>query len=489
MAFKKVKLKKIEDLTSLSNDNSTLSFEEKDEFLNGFSLENENAALDPKVLSYISTLSDDYILYPHAIESLKAQFKMHVKRNIIPELEGKQLIEVLNKIHKELIGQKTPYTNGRSIYELIAQKVKQMAPEAYKWYFIARSESSQNAGDMKLWVRNAIDVLDSSLQKLQSNLLDKSEETVKTIFPANANSQLYQPSSFGHHLMAFVEMLGRDRSRFKDTRDRLNKSPFGSGEIVGNSFNINRDMVAKALSFDESASNSVDAICSKDFLIEFAASIANTFTTISRLAGEMISWHSTRNRFINFDSSIVLYSSVLPYKRDQLSLESTRAKASKAFGSLMTLLSMCKDLPLEYSEDYKQMMEPTFAAFKDLNESLEIMAMMVSNFTINRKIMKEASCKHFSTAQDLVDWIVQKSQITPDEASKRAKNIINYAIEKDKKLSLLELDEIRKFEPLADDDIYSVLIPSRAIISRRSGNGSNHVQIKKSIRAAKRMYL
>ncbi|MDF3047987.1 MAG: argininosuccinate lyase [Candidatus Midichloriaceae bacterium] len=489
MAFKKVKLKKIEDLTALSNDNSTLSFKEKDEFLNGFSPENENAALDPKVFSYISTLGEDHVLFPHAIESLKAQFKMHIKRNIIPELEGKQLIEALNKINKELIGQKTLNASNVSIYEFIAQKVKQMAPEAYKWYFIARSESAQTAGDVRLWVRNAVDVLDSSLQKLQSTLLDKSEETVKTIFPANANSQLYQPTSFGHHLLAFVEMFGRDRARFKDARDRINKSPFGSGEIVGNSFNINRDMVAKSLSFDSSMSNSVDAICSKDFLIEFVSSIATAFTTISRLAGEMISWHSTRNRFINFDSSIVVHSSVLPYKRDQLALESMRAKASKSFGSLMSLLSIVKDLPLEYSEDYKQMMEPAFSTFKDFNDSLEVMAMMVSNFTINRKIMKEASCKHFSTAQDLVDWIVQKSQITPDEASKRARDIINYAIEKDKKLSLLEIDEIRKFEPLADDDIYSVLIPSRAIISRRSGNGSNHVQIKKSIRAAKRAYL
>ncbi len=486
MALKKIKLPESTDVKALSNDNTTL-----DGNLESFSkaIWGENQNSNPIVADFLSTIDGDYKLYPHTIESLKAQFKMHIKREVIPEYEGKQLIDALDKVHRELAESKLDVKSFHSIYELIADRISEIAPEAYRWYSVARSQSSQTAGDLKLWVRNAIDILDSSLQQLQSKLINRSEDTVKTIFPANSNSQLYQPTSFGHHLLAYVEMFGRDRARFKDARTRLNESPYASGEIVGNSFNLNREMVARILSFDRAMQNSVDAVSSRDFIIEFLSATSNSFVNLSRLAGEMISWHSSRNNYINFDSSLVEQSLILPYKRDQLALESIRSKASKSIGSLMSVLSMSKDLPLEHSRDYEEMLEVALTSFADLSGSLNTMALMVSSFTLNRKTMKEAASKNFSTAQDLVDWIVQKSNVNLIEAQTRARNIIDYAIEKGKKLSLLELAELKKFEPAADEDIYSVLIPSRAIIARRSGNGSNPVQIRKSIRAARRKYL
>lgn len=487
MVFKKVKLKKLADVNTLSNDNSTLAIKSGENLPQA--VWSQNSTLNATVADYVSTIGNDYQLYPYAIDSLRAQFKMHIKREIIPEYEGKQLVEALTKLEKELADTKSFSNYSGSIYDLIEGRIAEIAPKAYEWYSVARSQTAQNAGDMRLWVRGAVDVLDLSLQKLQSNLIEKSEDTVKTIFPANSSSQLYQPSSFGHHLLAFIEMFGRDRDRLKDARERLNESPFGSGEIVGNSFNLNREMVARTLSFDRAMQNSIDAICSRDFVVEFLSVIANSFVNVSRLAGEMISWHSSRNNYIKFDSSLVIQSSILPYKRDQVALEAVRAKASKAMGALMTVLSMSKDLPLEASADYKEMMDVTFNAFKDLRSSISVLSLMVSSLTLNRKAMKEAACKNFSTAQDLADWIVQKSKVSIGEAKARTRNIIDYAIEKDKKLSLLELDEIKKFEPQADEDIYSVLIPSRAIISRRSGNGSNPVQIRKALRAAKRKYL
>lgn len=487
MVFKKAKLKKITDLNALSNDNATQAFKNKESLPQA--VWNENNALSPVVAEYTTTISSDYQLYPYAIDSLKAQFKMHIKREIIPEYEGKQLVDALTKVEKELADIKSLNSYTGSIYDLIEERIAEIAPEAYEWYSVARSQSAQNAGDIRLWMRGAIDVLDASMQKLQSNLIEKAEDTVKTIFPANSNSQLYQPTSFGHHLLAFIEMFGRDRDRLKNARERLNESPFGSGEIVGNSFNLNREMVARTLSFSGAMQNSVDAVCSRDFAIEFLSVIANSFVNISRLAGEMISWHNSRNNYIKFDSSLVMQSSVLPYKRDQFALEAMRAKASKSMGALMTLLSISKDLPLENSADYKEMTDVVMGAFKDLKGSISVLSMMISNFTLNRKAMKEAACKNFSTAQDLVDWIVQNSKVSIGEARSKARSIIDYAIEKDKKLSLLELSELKQFVPQADDDIYSVLIPSRAIISRRSGNGSNPVQIRKALRAAKRKYL
>ena len=449
---------------------------------------NDNNNLNPNVTEFLSTIETDYQLYPHIIESLKAQFKMHIKRHVIPEHEGKQLTEALDKIQKELTDNKSSHKDVSSIYLMIENRISEIAPEAYLWFSAARSHSSQVVGDLKIWTRNAIDIIDSSLQTLQAKLIDRAEDTVKTIFSANSHGQLSQPSSFGHHLLAYVEMFGRDRLRLKDARSRMNESPYASGEIVGSSFNLNREMVARILSFDRASLNSVDAVCSTDFVIEFIACVSNCFVNISRLASEMILWHSTNNNYINFSSAFVDQSSVLPYRRDQISLESIRAKAGKTMGYLASALAMSKDLPLEPTRDIFEMFDITIDSFKNLNSSTQILALMVSNFTLNRKIMKEAASKNFSTAQDLVDWIMQKTNVNSVEAKNKARKIIEYAIEKGKKLSLLELDEIKKIEPLADEEIYSVLIPSRALIARRSGNGSNPVQVRKAIRSLKRRY-
>jgi argininosuccinate lyase len=486
MKTKKAELGK-NDMSDLSNDNTIII----DKGIETFSkpVWGENNNINPIISEFLTTIDDDYKLYPHIIDSLKAQFKMHIKRNIIPEYEGKQLVDALDKVQKELVGDELNPKSAASIYDLIASRISDIAPEAYRWYSVARAQSCQTVGDLKIWVRNAIDILDVSFQRLQSRLIDRAEDTVKTIFPATSNSMLYQPTSLGHHLLAYVEMFGRDRSRLKGARIRLNESPFASGELVGSSFNVNREMVARLLSFDRAMQNSVDAVSSRDFIIEFLSIISNSFVNISRLADEMISWHSSSNNYISFDSTVVEQSSILPYKRDQLALEAIRSKATKSFGALMSVLSMCKGLSLENSRDYEEMIEPVFNSFRDLSGSIGSLELIVGNFAVNRKVMKEAASKDFSTAQDLVDWIVQKSKVNLVEAQSRARNIIDYAIEKGKKLSLLEISEIQQFEPSADDDIYSVLIPSRAIIARRSGNGSNPVQIRKSIRAAKRKYL
>ncbi len=487
MSLKKLKSKNIDKTNALSNDNSNKITKGSEVFAQiDWSIKTN---LAKEVSDYISTIATDYQLYPYAIISLKAQFKMHIKREVIPEYEGKQLIDALTKVEKEFSDIKSFSDQTGSIYELIEARVAKIAPEAYEWYSVARSQTVQSAGDLRLWIRDSIDVLDLSLQDLQSNLIARAEGSVKTIFPANSNSQLFQPSSFGHHLLAFIEMFGRDRNRLKHARERVNESPFGSGEIVGNSFNINREMVARALSFDRSMHNSIDAVCSSDFVIEFLSVISNSFVNISRLAGEMISWHSSKNNYIKFNSNLVVQSAVLPYKRDQVALEAMRSKSSKAISSLMAALSIYKDLPLESSADYKEIVEIVFNAFNDLKNSISILSTMVPSFILNRKVIKEAACRDFSTAQDLVDWIVQKSKISINEARARVRSIIEYAVENDKKLSLLELHELKKFEPAADEDIYSVLIPSRAIISRRSGNGSNPVQIRKALRSARRRYL
>jgi argininosuccinate lyase len=289
--------------------------------------------------------------------------------------------------------------------------------------------------------------------------------------------------------MAYVEMFARDRSRVKDGRKRMNESPFASGELVGNAFNLSREMVGRILGFDKACSNSIDAINDRDYVFDFLAFVSSCAVHLSRLAEELIYWHNTNNNYIAFSNAFVSQSQVLPYRRDPEVLGGIRGKAAKAIGSLTSSLSAIKNLKLAYANDYNELCEPVIDSYDSLLNSLNAMAALIADFTINRKQMKEAASSNFSTAIDLVDWLIQNAGLTPNKAQDKSRQIIEYAINKGKKLSLLEIEELKAIEPKITDDVYSVLIPSRAMISRRSGNGSNPVQIRKAIRAARRNYL
>lgn len=436
-----------------------------------------------------STLSYDKRYYSVAIESIKAQMRMHIKRGVLPEAEGRAIIEVLDKFKKEIADGKFTFDEGKDIYECIYNKLKKTNDKASQWVNVARSNSNQVAGDIKLWIRDAYDTLDSSIQNLQAALIDKAEENVKTLFPGESNNQLTQPISFGHFLMAFVEMFGRDRSRIRDGRKRMNESPFVSGEMAGSSFNVSREMVARSLGFDKACSNSIDAIASRDFVVEFLSFAAISSTHLSRLAEEMLRCHNSQNNYISFSNEFVNQSQLIPYKRDPEAIEMIRGKAGKIYGALVCVLSILKAMPMQFSSELKDISESVFESYDTLLNAINTMAALVADFKINRKQMKEAASHSYSTAVDLVDWLIQNIGYTPDKAQEKSRQIIEYAINKGKKLSLLDIKELKAIEPNIVDHVYSVLIPSRALISRRSGNGSNPVQIRKAIRAARRNYL
>jgi argininosuccinate lyase len=437
-----------------------------------------------------SSLFYDKRFYSVTIESLKAQTKMHIKRQIVPEAHGKSLIELLDKLKKEITDGKFIFDeNAKNIYEVIYNYVKTTNPKLAEWLTVARSETYQVSGDLRLWIRDAVDTLDTALQNLQAALVDKAEENVKTIFPGNSHNQLTQPISFGQHLMAYVNAFGRDRMRIGDSRRRLNESPYASGEIAGNSFNASREMVARALGFDKACTNAIDAISSRDFVIEYESFCSICSLNLSRLAQEMIEWHGSQLNYIGFSNDFVNQSQVIPYRRDPEALEIIRGKTAKMFGNLFNVLTLLKGLPLEFSSDLKELAEPVFDSYDTLLSCINSMSAIITDLKVNRKKMKEAAIHSFSTAIDLVDWLIQDVELTPEKALDTSRKIIEYAIEKGKKLSLLEIDELQKIEPKITDEVYSVLIPSRAIIKRRSGNGSNPVQIRKAIRAARRNYL
>jgi argininosuccinate lyase len=481
MALKKVQLK--QDIGTIEPKN--LVNEEKLALASW--AENEN--FNPTIESYTSTLADDYVLYPHVVDSLKAQFKMHIKRSIIPLEDGKQLIDALDKVQKELLGRKLNVGDYNSIYSLISARVSEIAPEAYQWYEVGRGAYGQVAGDLRLWTRDSIDVLEASIKDLQARLIEQCEGTVKTIYPAHSHSQLLQPSSLGHQLFAYVELLGRDRERLRDARVRVNAASYVSGDMLGTSLEVSREMVAKALDFDGVMVNAVDAVCSRDFAVEFMSAVSGAFLSLSQLAEQMITWHSSSCNYIKFASGLTEQDQVMPYKRNQIALEMMRAKSSKVVGNMMSVYTMMQSLPMQPSADLSCLLRPMREAADELKEALHTMSVLISGMSFNRKVMKEAASKNFSTAKDLVVWVMRKTGCTMSDANVKVRKIIDYAIEKGSKLSLLELGELQKFEPMIDEDIYSVLIPSRAMISRRSGGGSNPVQIRKALRHARRKYL
>lgn len=436
------------------------------------------------------SLPQDLRLYPSALNSLRAQIRMGVKRNIIPETEGKSIISSLDKVKKEFLEGKLPANDSAlNTYDLIKARVVALSGKAAEWIEITSSEGSQVAGDTKLMIRDAYDAIEPAIQNLQAALIDKAEENVKAIFPGTTHSQLTQPISFGHFLMSFVEMFGRDRARIKDARKRMNESPFASGTIAGNSFNMNREMISRALEFDKACANSVDAMNSYDDAIEFATAASTCAVNISRLAQEMINWHSSRNCYISFSNDFVAQSEVLPYKRDPRALELIRSKAAKLIGLAASIQTLLAGSTMEFKADYTSISLSVIEIFDELLNAVHALSALVANFTINRKAMKEAASRNFSTAEDLVNWLINNASCSPKEAQNTSKKIIEFAINKNKKLSLLEIAELCKFNSKITDEIYSALIPSRAMISRRSGNGSNPVQIRKAIRAARRNFL
>lgn len=438
----------------------------------------------------LSTLQMDKRLYAIAIESSKAQIRMHIKREIISEAEGRKLIKCLDQIKKEVSEGKYTFDNTQTdIYDCIEKRVGEIAGAEVDSLYIARSKNDQIAGDLKIWIRDAFDSLDGAMQNLQAALIDKAEENVKTMMPGYNHMQVEQPISLGHQLMAYAEMVGRDRSRIKDARARANTSPFGANSLAGSAFHISREMVSRLMGFDKAMTNSIDAVADRDFVVEFASVASIAAMHLSRIAEDLLFWHNPNNNFISFSDAFVVQSFLSPYKRDAKVVELVRAKSGKVYGALINLLTILKGLPVSFSQDLQESIEPAFDAYDTLLNNINIVSALIADFIVNRKQMKEAAQYGFSVANDVFNWLIINTGVSAKKAFSVTQQIINLAVKNDTKLSLIELTDLQKIEPKITDDIYSVLICSRAVISRRSPGGTNPVQIRKAIRSARRKYL
>ena len=345
------------------------------------------------------------------------------------------------------------------------------------------------ATDFRLWVRGAIDGIDESTKDLQGALLAQAEAEADTILPGYTHLQAAQPVTFGHHLLAYVEMLGRDRGRFADCRRRLNESPLGAAALAGTSFPIDRHKTAEMLGFDRPSANSIDAVSDRDFALEFLSAAAILSIHLSRFAEEIVIWCSEGFRFIELSDAFTTGSSIMPQKKNPDAAELVRAKPGRIIGALNGLLIVLKALPLTYGKDMQEDKEQLFDAADSLALAVAATAGMVRDMKANRQNMKAATAKGFLTATDLADWLVRMLGLPFREAHHVTGTLVARAEDKGVDLADLSLDEMQTVEPRITDEIFAVLTVEASAASRTSYGGTAPDQVRFQISEARKRYL
>ncbi len=345
----------------------------------------------------------------------------------------------------------------------------------------ARSRNDQVALDFRLWVREACDRSAAQLESLQRALLDQAEAHADTLMPGFTHLQPAQPVTFGHHLMAYVEMFGRDAGRFRDARARMNECPLGAAALAGSPFPIDRRRTAQALGFDRPTANSMDSVAARDFALEALAAASICAIHLSRLAEEIVLWTTPQFGFVRLSDAFSTGSSIMPQKRNPDAAELVRAKAGRILGALTALMVVMKGLPMTYSKDMQEDKVPTFEAFDALELGLTAMAGMIGDLTADRARMAAAAGSGYSTATDLADWLVRALDLPFREAH----HITGAAVKRAEALGLdlsdLPLAELQRLDPRITADIYQVLTPAASAASRMSYGGTAPDQVRAQI--------
>ncbi len=432
----------------------------------------------------------DQRLAKQDVRGSRAHCSMLVAQGIISKADGEAIQGGLTRIEKDIsMGSFVFKRSLEDVHMNIESRLSDLIGEPAGRLHTARSRNDQVATDFRMWVRAAIDTVDDEIKKLQSVLIDKAEAEAGTIMPGFTHLQAAQPVTFGHHLLAYVEMFGRDRGRFADARKRLNECPLGAGAIAGTSFPIDRHMSAEKLDFDRPMPNSMDAVSDRDFALEFLAAASILSTHMSRFAEEMVIWASAQFGFIKFSDAFSTGSSMMPQKRNPDAAELVRAKAGRVFGSLFTLLTVMKGLPLTYSKDMQEDKEAVFAAFDTLELCLAAMAGMVVDMKPVTERMKASASAGFTTATDLADWVTQKLNVPFRESHHITGRVVKLAESRGCDLSELTLADMQTVEPRITEDVFTVLTAEASAASRNSFGGTAPANVRAQVLSARERFL
>jgi argininosuccinate lyase len=433
-----------------------------------------------------ASIDFDRALYRQDIAASKAHADMLAKQGIIAADDAKKIAHGLDTILSEIEAGKFSFSRAlEDIHMNVEGRLAELIGEAAGRLHTARSRNDQVATDFRLWVRDQIDVLDAALSRFQRALAEKALAHAGTVMPGLTHMQTAQPVTFGHHLLAYVEMAARDRGRFADARRRLNESPLGSGALAGTSFALDRDMTAKALGFDRPSANSLDAVSDRDFVLETLAAASIAAVHLSRLAEEIVIWSSPLTALVRLSDKFTTGSSMMPQKRNPDAAELVRAKAGRVIGALTGLLVVMKGLPLAYAKDMQEDKEGAMDALSALSLSIAAMTGMIGDLEPDSTAMKKAAGQGFSTATDLADWLVRKLHLPFRDAHHLAARIVAKAAEQGLGLHRLPLAAMREVEPRITDDVFTVLSVGNSVKSRMSYGGT----APKNVRAQARKWL
>ena len=437
-----------------------------------------------------SSIQFDKKLYKQDIEASIVHAEMLCKQKIISEKDFKLIKTGLNKIKTEISNNNFTFSiKLEDIHMNIENRLVDLIGDAGKKLHTGRSRNDQVATDIKLWLRDSIDQIEINLKLLQKTLIDKSELYYDMLMPGYTHLQVAQPVTFGHHLLAYVEMLGRDRGRLTDCRKRLNELPLGSAALAGTSYPIDRDFVSKKLGFDKPTKNSMDGVSDRDFAVEFMSAASLIAIHLSRLAEELVIWSSDRFNFIKLPESFTTGSSIMPQKRNPDAAELIRAKPGRIFGNMLSLMTVLKGLPMTYGKDMQEDKEPIFDTARTIQMCIVNMDGMIKGLQPIPNNMIQALQKGFPTATDLADYLVINLDIPFRDAHHLTGRIVLLAEEKDCTLESLSLKDIQKIIPKADNKILDVLKIQNSVSSRNSYGGTAPKNVLKAAREAKKRFL
>jgi argininosuccinate lyase len=430
-----------------------------------------------------TSIDFDRRLFRQDIAGSKAHARMLAERGIIAADDAEKIIAGLDTILREIEAGDFNFSRAlEDIHLNVESRLAELIGPAAGRLHTARSRNDQVATDMKLWVRDAIDAADAALARLQNALAEKALDAAATIMPGFTHLQVAQPVTFGHHLLAYVEMFGRDRGRFADARKRLNESPLGAAALAGTSFPIDRETTAKELGFDRPAANSLDAVSDRDFVVEGLAAASLCVVHLSRLAEELVIWSTPQFGFVRLSDKFSTGSSIMPQKRNPDAAELVRAKSGRIFGALAGLLVVLKGLPLAYAKDMQEDKEPAFDAFDSLALAIAAMTGMVADMTINAKAMRKAAGAGYATATDLADWLVQTLGMPFRQAHEVTGRIVALAEAKGVVLEKLAVADMQTVEPRITTAVYAVLGPRQSVKSRTSYGGTAPENVRREAR-------
>jgi argininosuccinate lyase len=433
-----------------------------------------------------ASIDFDKALAAQDIAGSKAHARMLADQGIITEEDAARIVDGLDTIASEIGEEKFAFSRAlEDIHMNIEARLKDLIGEPAGRLHTARSRNDQVATDLRLWVREAIDEIDGRLHALLSALAAKADAHHDAAMPGFTHLQSAQPVTFGHHLLAYVEMFARDRGRFADARRRLNESPLGAAALAGTAFPIDRDNTAAALGFDRPGANSLDAVSDRDFALEALAAASICAMHLSRIAEEIVIWSSAQFRFIALSDRFTTGSSIMPQKRNPDAAELVRAKAGRIIGALNALLIVMKGLPLAYSKDMQEDKEQVFDALPALSLCLAAMTGMVADMEPDRERLKAAAGAGYATATDLADWLVREAGLPFRDAHHVTGKIVAVAEQRSLSLEALPLADMQAIHAAITQQVFDVLSVEASVTSRTSFGGT----APENVRAQARRWL